>query len=521
MREIYIRILGEIRSAWRYRWLALMTAFIVALAGAYYVLEMPDQYEVQARVQVDTESMLGPLLADLAVSPDLNTRLQILTGTLLSRDNLQRIANEADMMTRARSSEQEERILDGLRRNIQLNARSRTNLYEISYRSDRPDVARQVVQSTLDILTEQTMGMSLSDSATATGFLERQVESYEERLRESEQRIAAFKRENIGLLPEQGGRDFYARLRDAENALEDLQSQLRTAANRRDSLRQELRNIEAGQLSEDVPNPRVTMLDEQLNRSRQRLNELLLSYTENHPDVRALEAQIERQLAEREREAANPTRQTAGDPTSNPVYQELRIRLNDWNAEIAALNSQVEDRERRIANLRSQVDELTDVETRLADLNRDYEVTRERYQTLLSRLSTAEMSSQADAAGGQMRFQLIDPPQTPSNPTGPPRTLYMMALLPVSLGAGGVVAFLLGQLRPVFQGRYSLSEITGRPVLGSVSLVMTRRQRRVKAGALSLFMLMVVALAAALLAGALHADLVADELERLIRRLPL
>ena len=521
MREIYVRVLGEIRSAWRYRWLALLVAFAVAGAGAYYVLDMPDQYEVEARVQVDTQSMLGPLLQDLAISPDLGLRLQILTGTLFSRDNVTRIANEADMMTRARTTADEERIIDALRRNIRLSTESRTNLYSIRYTSDRPDVARQVVQSTLDILTEETMGMSISDSASATGFLERQVETYENRLREAEGRIAAFKRENVGMLPDQGGRDFYARLRDQENALEELRSQLRTATNRRDSLRQEIRNIEAGQQAQNVPNPRLAVLDENLRQSRNQLDQLLLRYTENHPDVKAMRAQIERQERERAQEAEAPTQSATADPSSNPVYQDLQIRMNEWNGEIAALQVQIEDRQRRIDNLRGQVDEITDVETRLADLNRDYQVTRERYQTLLERLSTAQMSSQADAAGGQMRFQLVDPPTTPTEPTGPPRVMYMFALLPLSLGAGGALAFLLSQLRPVFQGRFSLSDITGRPVLGAVDLVMTRHQRRVKFGSLSLFMLMIVMLAAAIVTGALYAEVAADELERLLRRFGL
>ena len=516
MHETMTLILSELRGMWRFRWYALLIAFIGAAAGAYVIFTMADQYEVEARVQVDTQSMLQPLLADLAVAPDLNTRVQVLTNTLLSRENLERIAHEADLMVRARSAVDEDRILNGLERDISISG-SREHIYRISYTSDSPQTARQVVQATLDILTEKTMDISRQDSATAIGFLEQQVEAYEDRLRSAEQRLAAFKRENMGLLPEQGGRDYYARLRDSEERVEELKSDLRTAENRRDSLSQEIRNIESG-LSQD---PRLTILDEQIQRSRERLDELLLRFTESHPDVVALRAQIERQQEERDAVAEQPTLANPRDFNQNPVYQELQIRLNDWNAEIAAIETQIADQNRRIENLRSQVDEITDVEARLADLTRTYEVTRERYQTLLGRLSTAEMSTEADVSGGQVTFRLVDPPTTPLEPSGPPRDLYMLALIPLAFGAGGGFTFLLHRIRPVFQGRRMLSEWTGRPVLGSVSLVMSRTKRRLKAGAIAVFCLAAVVLAAAITAGAFHTELIAERLQTIIRSLPL
>ncbi len=520
MHELMSFILGELRGTWRFRWYALAVAFLVAGAGAYVVLTMPDEYRAQARVQVDTESMLRPLLGNLAVSPDLNTRVQVLTNTLLSRENVERIANEADLMVRARTPVEEQRLLEGLSGNINIDG-GRNNIYRISYASNAPDTAHRVVQSTLDILTEKTMGMTQSDSATAIEFLERQVGTYEERLRRAEQRLAEFKRENMGMLPEQGGRDYYGRLRAAEDNLEELESALRTAQNRRDSLGQEIRNIEAGEQTETIAHPRLILLDEQLQRSRERLDELLLRFTESHPDVVALRGQIERQQEERDRMAEQPGVTAGQDFSANPIYQELQIRLNEWNAEIAALQTQIADQKQRIESLRNQVDEITDVETRLADLNRNYEVTRGRYQALLERLSTAEMSTEVDASGGQMQFRLIDPPSKPLEPSGPPRQAYLLFLIPVGFGIGGGFAFFLHQIRPVFHNKRLLSDWTGRPVLGSVSLVMTRNQRRLRFVAVTVFGFAALVLVAIVGAGALYADLAADQLQTLMRRLPL
>ncbi|MCK8516772.1 chain length-determining protein [Methylonatrum kenyense] len=520
MHELYTYILGELRGTWRFRWFALVIVFLVSSAGAYVVLTMPDEYRVQARVQVDTQSMLEPLLANLAVSPNLNARVQALTTTLLNRENLERIANDADLMLAARSEVEQERLLRGLAQGINISG-SRNNLYQIAYTNSNPEKAQQVVQAVVDIMTEKTLGMTLTDSATATGFLERQVAEYENRLRTAEQRLADFKRENMGLLPEQGGRDYYGRLRGAEETLEELESNLRTAANRRDRLQQEIAALESGRQSETVPNPRLTVLDEQIRRGNEQLDELLLRYTEAHPDVIALQGQIERQQAERDRVAAEPQPTTRANLSANPVYQELRIRLNDWNGEIAAIEARISDQRNRIRNLQAQVDEITDVEARLADLNRNYEVTRDRYQTLLSRLSTAEMSTEADTSGGQFQFRLIDPPVRPVEAAGPPRDFYILALLPISFGIGGAFAFFLHQIRPVFHTRQLLSDLTGRPVLGSVSLAMTQTQRHMKLIGFSVFSLVALTLIGMIGATALYADVAAAQLQTLMRNLPI
>ncbi|MCC5858738.1 MAG: chain-length determining protein [Ectothiorhodospiraceae bacterium] len=522
MHELYAFILGELRGAWRFRWYALLVAWVVVIAGVIVVLKMPDQYRVDARVQVDTESVLRPLLDGLAVSPNLSDRVAMMANTLLNRDNLERIARESDLLITANDAVEEQRVLNGLRSNISLSSGGRNNVYTIAYESGDPEVSRKVVQSVLDILMDQTLGVTRTDSDTATDFLERQVREYEDRLRSAEERLANFKRENVGLLPDQGGRDYYQRLRAAEDNLEELEAELRTAQNRRNALRREIELMESGQQSREVINPRVAALDEQIQASRERLEDLRLRYTDQHPDVIAAEAQIER--LQQEREVALNQRETTIEPdrlSSNPVYQELQIRMNEQNSEIAALETRISDQRRRIENLLSQVDDITRVETQLADLSRDYEVTRDRYQMLLGRLSTAQLSTEAGTSGGQVRFRVLDPPLAPNNPSGPPRKLYLAALLPLGLGFGGGIAYLLHQLRPVFQSRRSLSELTGRPVLGSVSLVMSPMQRRLKFGAVAVFGLAVLCLVGAVMASVLFAELGAEHLQDIVRRLPL
>jgi uncharacterized protein involved in exopolysaccharide biosynthesis len=71
IREILDKILDELRGAWRFRWLGLIAAWAVCLIGWFYVYTIPDTYEANARVYVDSRGILRPLLEGLAIDPDV------------------------------------------------------------------------------------------------------------------------------------------------------------------------------------------------------------------------------------------------------------------------------------------------------------------------------------------------------------------------------------------------------------------------------------------------------------------
>ena len=522
MREFVKYLLGELRGTWRFRWYGLLIAWVVAIAGAISVLNMPDEYRVTARVQLDTQSMLRPLLQDLAVEPNLGMRMRALTATLLRRENVERIASENDLLLPASTRAEEERILNALEQGIVIQGARGNQIYRISHSANSPKRAQGVVQSTLDILKEEATEVTMGDTRSATTFIEEQVEDYKQRLQEAEERLAEFRRDNVGMLPNQGAGDFYQRLNQTEEQIENLESDLETAQRRRQSLREQIARLESNPAERIEQSPRYQQLSEDLRTSRQRLDELLLQYTEEHPDVQALENRIERQKQRLDDlETQDPPDRATTDNRDSLVYQEFQLRLNDFESEIASIRTRLEQRKERREELLGKVDEITDVEKRLTDLTRNYESTRQRYQTLLNRLQTAEMTTAADRSAGQMNIQLIDPPRTPEEPDGPPRALFMAAVAPVGLGMGGAFAFLLHLIRPVLQSREKLAEISGRPVLGSVSLVLTRRQRQVKVGAIAVFGLATMILVAAAVGGAMYVEIGVEQFQYLIRRVNL
>jgi polysaccharide chain length determinant protein (PEP-CTERM system associated) len=159
----------------------------------------------------------------------------------------------------------------------------------------------------------------------------------------------------------------------------------------------------------------------------------------------------------------------------------MQIALAEADAEIASQTAQVAVLEQNIKQLRELVDTIPKVEAELANLNRDYGVYKKNYEQLLIRRESAKMGGKIDESPENVKFRIVDPPTEPLLPSGPNRPLLITLVLFVAVGIGTAFAFLLSQLKSVFYTRQDLEDITGLPVLGIVSMVLSenilRKQR--------------------------------------------
>ncbi|HRF43133.1 MAG TPA: Wzz/FepE/Etk N-terminal domain-containing protein [Candidatus Competibacteraceae bacterium] len=507
MNEIIGQLLDYLRGIWRNRWYTLICAWIVCLIGWVVVYRMPDQYQASARVFVDTQSVLRPLLQGLAVSVNPDAQIGLMTRTLLSRPNLEKIARNADLDIRAQDTEALDNLLNGLQKRIQLASGGRENLYTITFIDRDPQLAKKVVQAVVTVFVENLLGETRQDTDTAQRFLEKQITEYESRLTEAENRLKDFRIKNVGLMPSEG-QSYYARLQTASADLETVKLELNQAESRRNSLLQQIGGEEptfgigpqpgiAGPAG-PAGDPSLP-IDARIQSLEQKLDELLLKYTERHPDVGILKQTIDDLRKQREEElaqyrasmAANAAVSAASNNASlgfgpagvdaNPVYQQLKVALAQEEANVASLQARLTEYEKRYKELQDQVNTIPQVEAALAALNRDYDINRKKYDELVARRESARLSQQAEQTNQDIRFRIIDPPRVPLEPSGPNRPLLISGVLLGGLGAGGALAFLLAQIWPTFDSRRSLLHATQIPVFGSVSAVLSpaaaRRQR--------------------------------------------
>src|SRR3569832_899688 len=105
MQEAIAQVLQHVRASWRYRWLIALVAWPLCISGWIYVHSLPDQYQASARVYLDTQSMLRPLLSGLAVQSNAQSEVVLMTRTLLSRPILEKVSRmtDQDLWPRRRS----------------------------------------------------------------------------------------------------------------------------------------------------------------------------------------------------------------------------------------------------------------------------------------------------------------------------------------------------------------------------------------------------------------------------------
>jgi polysaccharide chain length determinant protein (PEP-CTERM system associated) len=505
MDEILQALRSVLRAIWRRRWWALLTTVLVGIAGVAVVMRMPAVYEANARVYVDTQSILKPLMSGLAVQPNVDQQVSMMARTLLTRPNLERVARMADLDLKAQNPNEREAVLQELTKNIKFSTSSGgSNLYSIAYNNANPQTARKVVQSLLSIFVESNLGDKRRDSEQARKFIDEQIKGYEQRLSESENAIKDFKIRNMSLMPSLA-QDYIARQTELQGRLTQARMDLKEAENGRDELKKQL----AGEtpsfaLSSDPAQaagvsiqPR-SELDDRIEALRKRGDDLLIRFTDEHPEVvnnKRVLAQLELQReAQRRTDGArrSAAAERAGPPppqaplNTNPVYQQLRITLADAEAQVASLRARVSGLEGQLSQARMAAQSVPKVEAELTQLNREYEVNKRNYDQLLTRRESAKLAGDMEASTSMAEFRVIDPPRVGTQPVSPNRPMLLIGVLLGSIVGGLAVAFLRDQTVSAFHDLRELRKVTGKPILGVVTKVEGAGARRKRLAGLAL-----------------------------------
>jgi len=506
VQETIAEVNDHMRGMWRFRWVALLISWGVAIVGWYFIYLMPNIYEASARVSVDTNSLLPELTKGLTATENLMSEVELVSKAMLTRPNLEAVARETDLDLRAETPQDMELLITGLQRRVRVVA-GRDKIFRISYSDANRDKARDVVSSLLNTFVESSLGAQGADADMTERALAMEIENHEQRLVAAEADLAYFKKRNLGYMPD-NGIDYFTRLQTATAAVSEADRQIRLMRQKRDEISRQLEGegpvigLTSSTSALAIANcPQASSIQD----LRAQLSDLLVDFTEKHPRMVILRetiATIEAQCAkELDAMSGKPMVDRAGQSLdANPVYQNLRLQLSDTDVELAALQEQYRSSQREVARLRSDVDKISKVETDLKQLNRDYGVVEGRYQELLQRWETLQSKKRLDPVTDNVQFNILEPPYASAKPVAPNRPLLLIGVLIFSLGAGGVIAFGLNQLRPVFFTRHSVSSVAGLPVLGSVGLiaspddiVIKKRMTAVWAGAnLSLVLLAIL-----------------------------
>jgi len=380
MNDLAEHIHSYLYAIWRYRWDATLVAWFIGIVGWAGVAMLPDRYQASARVYVDSQTVLRPLLAGLAMQPNVPQIVEMMSRTLMSRPNVERVIDMSGIKPKSKTQNDREELIARMSRDLAIKGTGSQNLYTISYAERDPQQAKRVVQSLLTIF-EENLGEKKRDSDSAITFIEEQLKTYGERLTAAENAVTEFKRKNIGLMPGQN-ENYYTRLNEARIALNQARLELSEAEQGREAISKRLSSEQPPSLVEErLSEATESMetfnsdLDGRIQALQQKLDTLRLTYTEQHPDIVAIlpvlehlkqQRQHEKEVklkamreAQKKRRRATPLTPAGGPPN---LHQQLTISMAEYDATVASLRARVQEYERRYSELKAAINAMPQVE---------------------------------------------------------------------------------------------------------------------------------------------------------------
>ena len=441
-------------AAWRKRWYAIATTWLICALGWTFAMLVPANFEVSSQLYVAADPVLTPLLRGIAINGNSQEEFNLLRETLLSPPNLRNLIAREGLG--AGGPGYRESLVRSLQKRVTVDPQSR-NLFTIRYVGHNPRRAYNIIEGLVNIYVERASTHNQGDIDNAGKFLQSQITYFHDQLKALEARRAAFQAKYLELLPAVNGvsavQASNVRVRKLETELQDVMAEKML-------LKAELAKTKpllSGYAGGGGGSPALAAAQEHLAQLREQ-------YTSNYPGVQA----AQRQVQSLERASSGGSGASYSLPVANPVYEALHLKL--LQSETAILTLTREQQRARADNLkltklaRSQ----PGIEARFINLNRNYAVLQKEYQSLISRREAMRIGAAANIDANQVQLQVINPPLQPKIPIGPNRRLLLIVVLIIGIAAGLGVATILGELEGRVQSEADLRSF-GLPVIGHIS----------------------------------------------------
>lgn len=470
--EVYFYLKGTLK----YRRVTIIVALFVCSCAWVYVYFMPDKFQSTAKVHIDSTSIIRPLMRGMVIEPDISAMIRIIQQLMFTRPNLEKIA-ELSLLNKSKAEGGfSNEVIDQLKGGIAIRAGGNRDVFDISYSSTDPEIAKSVVQAVLTVFSEQTQGKAMADATDAQRFIEQQIRDYEIRLQEAEKSKEDFKRTNLDLL--NGDADQFQLLQNLKAQLESATTALEQALARKNVLGEQVKEVQESDEDWGVTNlsQESSPEDARIQALKDKKTDLLLKYTDRHPEIMGIDKLIESLTEQKElkkKQNAGNVGETdfiGAEKMSNPYVQTLKIAFDNAEAEVASDQTLVNSIRDRIAKAEEGLKDRLAIETEMKNLNRDYDTINQQYSQLLERREQAHITERVDDQTSRLKFKIFDAPSKPLKPSYPNRILFYSLILIGGIVVGFGVAFLIYFVRPVFMSVRQVRAVTGLPSLGSISI---------------------------------------------------
>ena len=452
---------------------------IIAIAALTAGLLWPKSYVASTTILAQSSDIIAPLLEGRAVPTGVTDRAGLARQVVFSRKVLTEAMQAGGWMESQPSPVEQERIMERIKDATQVTS-PRPELVQITYRDSDPQRTFSVTKHLAELFIEESRATKERESREAFEFIDNQVSDYHKKLTSAEEGLLKYRSEDADAQAGSAA-DANARISALRTQVEQARTNLMEQRSRESALVAQL----SGESEVTAVQTREGLYRAQLIELQNQLDRLLLTYTEQYPDVVRTRMQmqdIQRQLKdEQDRRstavASGQTQSPFGNTQFNPLYQELRTRLADLRREIAATQTRMSASEGMLNDELDRSRRIAASEGALAELTRDYEVNRDIYQDLLRRRENARVSMVLDEEQRGLTFRIQDPAILPLRPSG----LRLLHFAAGGLGAGILapfaLLFALVQFDPRVRSARQLERTTGLVALATIPTYPTAGER--------------------------------------------
>ncbi|GAB3786426.1 XrtA system polysaccharide chain length determinant [Dyella agri] len=449
----------------------------IMLAALFLGVLWPKKYEASTTILVQESSIIAPLMQGAATPTANANRADIARAVILTPRVLDKVLAEGGWLAGHPTPVELDRITNGIKSRTTVKF-SRDNLLTISYYDSDPARTYHVTRLFGQLFISESLASKQRESRDAFNFINSQVEAYKRKLTGAEDKLKTYREENADARPGSEAATA-ARVNDLRSQVENARMDLMEKRSQEASLVAQL----SGESEVSAVQTTAGLYQAQLADLQAQLDKLLLTYTDDYPDVVRVRHQmqdLQQQLAQAERNRQNPNGKPAslGNAQFNPLYQQIKSQLTDLRGQIAAATARMNASQAMLDAELDRSKRIAGSENATAELTRDYDVNRDVYQDLLKRRENARVSMDLDATQQGLTFAVQNPATMPLIPTGLRFMHFAVGGVLLSLALPLGLLFGIARFDPRVRSAGQLERLTGLPVLATVPYYATPHDRR-------------------------------------------
>jgi uncharacterized protein involved in exopolysaccharide biosynthesis len=478
----------------RRRTLTLLTGgvfLVISLAAAFL---WPATYKSMATILIEEQEIPSELVHS-TITSYADQRIETIKQQVMSRTTLWKVVEQYNLYPDLRRTNAAEEVVKRFTKDIEVEVISAdvvdkrtqhptkaTIAFTVAYQSSSPDLAQKVANELTSLFLGQNLKSRERQAQEATSFLQQEAENLSRHIGEVDEKIAAFKQQAKGALPELMPLNQQL-MNQADRELMDIDQQTRSLEERKNYLEGELATIKPNTPIMSVTGERILDSVERLRALRAEYAGASANLAPDHPDIMKMKQEIgaleketghrpdieeaskalldaratlatymermgkdhpdvvktRRKVEALEQEVrllrAAPYRNSTQRP-ENPAYINLQAQLNSVTSSLGALLKTRMDVKQRLQDYAARLERTPEIEPDYLVLTRDRDTSGQKYQDIRSRLLEAKVSEGLEVQRKGERFSLIDPPSLPERPNKPNRSAIVLLGFILALAGG-------------------------------------------------------------------------------------